>query len=84
MPRPVCVKCQCEMKITASGAVTFNALVVRGPYQQWQGDRYQCPACGAEIITAYGDRPSWEHFEGPDTFDNNEIAISYERKPRGP
>ncbi len=61
MPRPVCVNCACEMTITRSGTVQFDAIATHGVYQQWQADFAQCPICRVEIAFRYGGLPSWEH-----------------------
>lgn len=63
MPLPVCGRCQREMKLERTGVVVqFDAISVKGPYQQWHGDEARCPGCGAVVVFRYGDRPTWEHF----------------------
>lgn len=61
MPRPVCVGCRREMTMVKAVTVQFNAQSV-GPYQQWQAYLAECPLCGAQCLTRYGQSPSWEHF----------------------
>jgi hypothetical protein len=51
MPRPYCVRCQCEMHPDKNGVVLeiYGAL--------WHADLWKCPVCGTEIIAGYGFAP---------------------------
>lgn len=51
MPRPYCVRCQCEMHPDKNGVVLeiYGAL--------WHADLWKCPVCGTEIIAGYGFEP---------------------------
>ena len=33
------------------------------PYKVWQGDRWKCHGCGAEIIVGVAQRPIAEHYQ---------------------
>lgn len=67
-PRPVCVKCQREMRIDKCGVnVILMAYEPPQPFEIWRGDRWKCPKCGAEVVARYGDRAIAMHFEP--TFD---------------
>lgn len=79
MPAPICVKCSREMKNLRAGAVTLTAIAVKGPYQQFQGDLFECPECGVQITAQYGRSPMWEHFLGYECFDRDVIAVAHER-----
>jgi DNA-directed RNA polymerase subunit RPC12/RpoP len=63
--KPVCINCAREMPWVKIGAVIqFN--VSDRPYQQWMGDVARCPGCGAQVVTRYGDGPSWQqHTKDP-------------------
>jgi len=41
-----------------------------GPYKIWDADKYKCPKCGYEIVTAFGQQALAEHWqkENFDTF----------------
>ena len=61
--RPVCVACRVQMrceKNQESASITVDEM----PYQIWQGDRYQCPRCAAQIIVGWGHVPVWERHAG--------------------
>lgn len=60
--RPVCVKCQVEMRPEKSGVGLLD-MASYGPYKLWESDLYKCPKCGCEIITGFGDYAITEHYE---------------------
>ncbi len=62
--RPVCVKCQCEMRCVKTGA---DIVVMSGcePYQIWQADIFGCPSCGVEVIAGWASKP-WKAQHDPD------------------
>ena len=33
------------------------------PYKLWVGDLYECPGCGAQLISGVGQGPIAEHFQ---------------------
>lgn len=49
--RPVCVKCQCEMKC----AKNSRAVLAHGSL--WHGDSYTCEGCGATVVCGFGSVP---------------------------
>ncbi len=66
--RPVCAKCECELKPKENGIGLldmFNPSDKSGPqpYQLWDADLYKCPKCGYEIVIGFGDLPMVEHWE---------------------
>jgi|WetSurMetagenome_2_1015567.scaffolds.fasta_scaffold01396_22 hypothetical protein len=57
MPRPLCVKCQVEFKPERNDVVV-DVLDGHGKsYQLWCADLWECPQCGNQIITGYGNEP---------------------------
>ena len=52
--RPVCVKCQTEMRCEKNGVGCLD-MASFGPYELWDSDLYKCPKCGVEILTGFGD-----------------------------
>lgn len=52
--RPVCVKCQVEMEPAKVGVVCLD-MAEFGPYKMTESDLYQCPICGIQILTAFGE-----------------------------
>lgn len=48
--RPVCVGCSTEMRMTAMGI-----LVRFSKNKYFSGDKYECPSCGSEVITSFGN-----------------------------
>lgn len=59
---PVCVPCCRPMRLDHSGVVVeFQAIVLGpGPYQQVNGDQYQCDGCGATVIARYAAEAFWQ------------------------
>ena len=53
-PRPICVKCQSEMRCVA------NDFLVNDPAHGvfaatfWYGDKFGCDGCGAEVGVGFG------------------------------
>ena len=54
--RPVCVKCQCEMKPEKNGVQVIEIAVDRKPYEIWDADKWKCPICGIEIMLGFSGR----------------------------
>jgi hypothetical protein len=57
--RPVCVKCECELKPEKNG-VQVVEIVDGNPYQVWDADKWKCPKCGVEIMAGFGI-DAWTH-----------------------
>ena len=55
--RPICVKCQREMIPTKNEVLVKDKAVGEFPATMRYGDLYECPECGAEIVTGFG-RPT--------------------------
>lgn len=77
--KPVCTKCNTEMRMITLGAtVLYNRKVkvqnpdgLRGlqttqaPYKAHTSDKYECQNCGATVAIV-NPRPFWEHFMADD------------------
>ena len=66
--RPVCVKCECELRPETCGVGTLDMFNPSDkpepqPYQMWDSDLYKCPKCGYEIMAGFGDNPIAHHWE---------------------
>jgi hypothetical protein len=69
MPKPVCVNCKRFYKIRKSGfywvemrPTGFDLWV---PYKIWSSDLWECPGCGAQILSGHGIQPvAIEHMTG--------------------
>lgn len=56
MPRPMCGKCNREMRIVKTGR---SVLIEAGgtPYEAWSGDEFACQDCGAIVVTQFAWEP---------------------------
>ena len=61
--RPVCAKCQVEMRPERNGVGLLD-MADYGPVQIWDADLWQCPKCGYEIVAGFGQRPISYHYKG--------------------
>lgn len=75
--RPVCVKCQVEMRCRESGVGCLD-MANFGPYKIWDSDFYECPKCGYQILTGFGKEAMSEHYM--DNFDHTVNAFRNKRK----
>jgi len=80
--RPVCVKCQCELRVKENGVGLLDMFNPSDkpepqPYQIWDADLLECPKCGLEVVTQFGDSPMAQHWE-----ENNHLAKTIERYRR--
>jgi len=55
MPRPVCVKCQIQMRCEKNGVGLLELATPNRPYKIWSSDLFRCPVCGFEVLTGYSD-----------------------------
>lgn len=56
MPRPVCVRCQCEFRCEKNDTLIVE-MIADGPYKLWSADAWKCPGCSVEIIADFGFIP---------------------------
>ena len=61
--RPVCVKCQVEMRPEKNGVGVLD-MADFGSYKIWDADKWKCPKCNHEIVVGFGQRAIAEHYEG--------------------
>ena len=59
--RPICVSCQLSMKCEKNGV-----KVKYSTNEAQNGDLYQCPMCGNQVIVGFGAK-YWDHH--PDAYD---------------
>jgi len=60
--RPVCVKCQVEMRPEKNGVGVLD-MANFGPYKIWEADKWRCPECGYEVIAGFGKEAIAEHYQ---------------------
>jgi len=65
MPRMVCVKCQIKLKIKRNGVHVVETFGVDSdePYKLWRADLWECPDCGAQVVSGFGASNYAEHYE---------------------
>jgi hypothetical protein len=65
MPTSSNVLCGCGrfMVVKRNSVTVEERLEDQGPYKLWDADLYECPECGVEIITGFGQGPLAEHFQ---------------------
>ena len=80
--RPVCVKCQTEMRPENNGVGLLD-MANYSPSQIWAADLYKCPSCRQEIVVGFGvnaisyhtdenfDRTVNHYRNGPGLYINN-------------
>lgn len=64
--KPICVPCQTFFRPAKNGfefIETFSSGGEAKPYKLWQGDKWRCPGCGAEIVVGVGASPIAEHYQ---------------------
>lgn len=82
--RPVCKKCNCEMRPETNGVGVLDMVNQSNheryreaqPYELWDADLWKCPKCGVEIVGGFGSGPISSHYE--DGF--AQTIYSYERQ----
>ena len=60
--RPVCIKCQCELKPEWNGVGVVD-YAEYGPYKIWDADLWKCPKCGYELVVGFGDMAISHHHD---------------------
>lgn len=50
--RPVCVKCNCEMRPETNGVGVLD-MNDNGAYELWDADKWKCPNCGVEVVGGF-------------------------------
>lgn len=76
MPKPVCPACQCFYRPKTNGFAFIEGMPngdkpdIRGtrspgswsPYKLWNGDLWECPDCGAQVVLGCALSPVSEHY----------------------
>ena len=67
MPKLTCVRCRPYFKPKKNAIAVEEGMPrgdgVWGSYKLWQADLWECPGCGAQLVTGYGRNPIAEHYE---------------------
>ena len=51
------------MHVKQNSVTVEERLEDQSPYKLWDADLYECPECGVEIITGFGQAPLAEHWQ---------------------
>lgn len=58
MRKPVCVKCECDLKPERNGVWCVETVgQERRLYKVWHSDKWKCPSCGVEVLVGFGKNP---------------------------
>jgi hypothetical protein len=81
MPRPVCSRCNVEMVSSRIGVpVVYYAIVVnQQPFEVYSGDEFRCLNCGATVVSQFGNKPIWIHFQKQEMPDLDGAVHIYEK-----
>jgi len=61
---PICCQCEVEMRIDTNGVIAVTHFQdPPQPYELWDSDRYECPKCGAKVLTGYGQHELAAHYD---------------------
>ena len=65
MPTASSILCGCGRFLSVKkNSVTVEELMDDGtPYKLWDGDLWECPECGVEVIAGFGAIPLAEHWQ---------------------
>ena len=65
MPTRSNVLCSCGyFMLVKQNSVTIEEVHDDGtPYKLWDADMFECPHCGATIVTGFGREPLAEHWQ---------------------
>ena len=66
--RPVCCACSVEMRCQRNEVYAICRTDGRLGSCYYSGDRYECPECGARVLTGFGSR--MDQFDRPLDPDN--------------
>jgi len=59
----VCVKCQIRLKPKKNEVGVLDIGNDGKPFYIWDADLWECPNCGIEVVTGFGQRPMANHTE---------------------
>ena len=65
--RPVCPKCNCELRPETNGVGVLDMFRpsdsdTAEPYELWDADKWKCPKCGLEVIGGFGEGAISAHY----------------------
>jgi hypothetical protein len=65
MPTASSVLCGCGrfMHVKRNSVTVEERLEDQSPYKLWDADLWECPECGVEVITGFGQSPLAEHWQ---------------------
>ena len=76
MNRPICTKCQIEMKRERIGVIALYMYAdPPRPYKAVMADKFKCEKCGTVIVAQFADHPFWEHFHDKSEPNQNDEAV---------
>ena len=62
MKRPICLKCQMEMRIVRVGVTVVEMFLdPPEPYRVWNADVVECPMCKNRVATGFSIKPIYHH-----------------------
>ncbi len=53
MPCPICARCAVEMRCKKNDFLVRDPEVGQFASTYWRGDLYECPVCGAQVVTGF-------------------------------
>lgn len=59
----LCVRCERIMRPKRNGVIIEELMDDGRPYQKWEADALECPACGFEVVAGFGRTPLVEHWQ---------------------
>ncbi len=74
MTAPVCFACQVRM-VCAKTGIDVELMASAEPYQVWNADLFECPACGFKVVSGFGKTPIAEHFQR-ERYERQVLALS--------
>lgn len=60
--RPVCVKCNCELRPERNGVGILD-MNDNGAYELWDADMWKCPTCGYLVVGGFAYNPISAHYK---------------------
>ncbi len=73
--RPVCKKCNCELRPETNGIGVLD-MADYGPYELFDADLWKCPKCGLEVVGGFAYNPISAHYKS----DFVKMITSYESR----
>jgi len=62
MVKPACVSCGHELQVATVGVLAIELYQHNSkPYKAWNADLLECPTCGLQIVSNFGNEPIAMH-----------------------